>query len=238
MSSTEFVCDECGSEWTVAIPGGRCLDCDGLLIDPRTGLKATATEELTPPDWEQGDVDAEVLLTALDTDNPYLQKLFSMKEYGYAPGKALNLLREVSPDPEEEFLSAIQCTNGTRKFGYLMVTTHYLRWIQTFPRRQDDFWTYGNPLEVSGHVITTPDGLQFQTPAAHARRFTALYRVAQQAWHWEAGHAGEGPELTDRSKSSDATADVADQLERIAQLLEKGLLTPDEFSQAKAKLLS
>ncbi len=237
--SVEYTCDDCGSEWTRAIPGGRCLDCGNLLTDTRTGLKMTG-EEQDPMDLEE-EFDDEDLFSGFDTDNPHLQKLFSMEEYGHAPGQALRLLREVSPDPEEEFLSAIKCRHGSTKWGYLILTTNYVRWIQAFPRKQDDFWTYDNPLQTHSGVIVTPEGLQFQTSGSHARRFTALYRVAQQAAIWEMGHPPEEDVVVPVSAPSTmptTNGDLAGQLERLAQLLEKGLLTPDEFSQAKARLLS
>ena len=40
-----------------------------------------------------------------------------------------------------------------------------------------------------------------------------------------------------KPSSSDSPVDVADQLEKLASLLERGLLTPEEFAQQKAKLL-
>lgn len=243
MNDVEFVCDQCGSEWTRAIPGGQCLDCGNLLTDVSTGLKTTPeASDAASLAWDIDDEDDEddddELLTAFDTNNPYLQKLFSMKEYGQAPGMALSLLREVSPDPEEEFLTAIKCKHGALNRGYLMVTTDYIRWIQVFPRRQDDFWTYNDVLDVEHGVISTSDGNLFQTSRGRARKFAALYRVAQQAWLWEEGHTEAEVIVPGPLQSVALSADIADQLERIAQLLEKGLLTQEEFAQAKAKLLS
>jgi DNA-directed RNA polymerase subunit RPC12/RpoP len=229
MSNVQFFCDECGSEWTKAMPGNRCPDCASLLMEVRGGPQRVS---------DSHGADTEDVLTEFETENPYLQKMFSMTEFGRAPGKALEMLREVSPDPDEALLCAIKCGNGMKNHGYLMATTHYLRWVQTFPRRQDDFWPYENPLMLDGHVLVTPEGLQFQAPARAARSFAALYRVAQQAWNWEDEHADDEQVAVDSSPSSVNSSDMAGQLERLGRLFEKGLLTPEEFTEAKTKLLS
>ena len=201
MTGIEFVCEECGSEWTRAIPGGRCPDCNSVLSGT-------------------GEDEGESLAT-FDTANPYLRKLFSLDEFGRAPGAALDLLREVSPDPDEFLLCAIKCGHGVLNGGYLIATTHYLRWIQTSPHRQDDFWTYANPLQLDGHILVTPEGLQFQAHRRAARSFVAIYRVAQQAWNWEESHPDGEAVNVPTSDSSANSSDIAGQLERLAQLLEK-----------------
>jgi PH (Pleckstrin Homology) domain-containing protein/putative oligomerization/nucleic acid binding protein len=43
---------------------------------------------------------------------------------------------------------------------------------------------------------------------------------------------------TTQPKTPTASADVASQLERLAKLMERGILTPDEFAAQKAKLLA
>jgi putative oligomerization/nucleic acid binding protein len=233
---TVFACERCGSEWAEAVPGGRCLDCNGVLVE-------LEVEPFEPNEDSESD---EEELDAFETENPYLLKLFSMKEFGRAPGSAIRLLQDITPDPTEALLCAAKCHHGTWSRGYLIITTDYLRWIQTIPVRDNDLWTYDNSLLVNHRALVTPDGLQFQLGSAHgARRFAELYRVAQQASLWdEANPIDEtvattmSPLVPQLTTQPSASPDMVDQLERLAQLSEKGLITPEEFTQAKNKLLS
>ena len=247
MSSPEvrYECGGCGSEWTAAFQGANCPDCGDRLKDIQSGLlleESTTSESIE--DWDGGDTDDDVVISAFETSNPWLRKLFGLPEFGRAPGIALGLLRSASPDPEERLLGAIKCGHGITSRGYLIATTHFLRWIQTLPIRDDDFWSYENALQVSGNVITTSDGMNFQVGfgnlglGSHARKFAALYRAIQQAKAWEADHAQANTPASQNAPSASGPVDLADQLEKIARLHDGGVLTDEEFAQAKKRLLS
>jgi hypothetical protein len=183
-------------------------------------------------------------LEAFTTTNPWLNRLFDLPAFGRAPRGSLAAFRNVSPDPEEKLLSAIRCWHGPPRFGYLMATTHWLRWVQTAPSRIDEFWSYGYPIEykrggIGKAFFATSDGNQFQTAGAmpnEAKNFYELYRVAIQAASWQQSnevHASvESP-----APSHAATEDLAGQITRLSELMEKGLLSEDEYLAAKRKLL-
>jgi hypothetical protein len=239
-----YECDGCGSEWTAAFQGVRCPDCGHPLKDLESGqLLPDTSADTSVVDLDSDDTDDDVVVSAFETSNPWLRKLFALPEFGKAPGMAIGLLRSASPDPEERLLGAIKCGHGLTNRGYLIATTHFLRWIQTLPFREDDFWPYNTVLQVSGNVITTSDGMNFQVGFGHlglasnARKFAALYRAIPQAKAWEDDHA-QALAPPSEEPSTSRPLDLAEQLEKIARLHSGGLLTDDEFAQAKKRLLS
>jgi tetratricopeptide (TPR) repeat protein len=154
-----------------------------------------------PQDFEELDEldegEQESVLEPFETPNPWLQKLFAMPAYGRVPVIAVSLLREVSPDSDERLLAAIKVMHGRLRSGYLLATTKWLRWIGTFPMRQDDFWSYEYKVEYEGMglgltrgVIILASGHQFQTWSSRGKRFVQMYSVIQQAMSWEASNTG------------------------------------------------
>lgn len=181
----------------------------------------------------------ESVLERFDTPNPWLQKLFSMPNYGQVPTMAVGLLREVSPDPDERLLAAVKCEHGRMRRGYLLATTKWLRWIRTFPSRAEDAWEYNWKLDYQGLSLTKAvlilgTGDQFQTYRARAKPFAAMYTVIQQAMAWEAAHADE---MVLDAVTTPAPS-LADELRELAALHQQGILTAEEFAGAKQKLMS
>jgi tetratricopeptide (TPR) repeat protein len=163
------------------------------LVDSETAESEEfqALDEIEEDEWES-------VLEPFETPNPWLQKLFAMSTYGRVPTTATSLLREVSPDSEERLLAAIKVMHGQLRSGYLLATTKWLRWIGTFPTRQDDLWSYEYKLEYKGMglgltrgVIILASGDQFQTWSVRGKRFMQMYSIIQQAMAWQASHTGE-----------------------------------------------
>jgi stress response protein SCP2 len=168
----------------------RCPTCK-IPTEPLGGYvvaAATASAprrpEPTPPTDE--DADVEVVLQPFVTPNPYLKRLFSMKEYGRAPGNAIRVYNERIIDPEEHMLAAFKTRHGSWSWGYLVLTTHFVRWLPTGPRRGEDAYDYTDRIEVDTGVVRMDNGDQFQLKGLFAvRKFRALYQIVQQAAFWD-----------------------------------------------------
>ncbi len=130
------------------------------------------------------DDDSSGVLTPWPTPNPYLRRLFEMKEFGRVPGKALPTFRETVIDPEERVLAAFRSNHGPGRIGYVYLTTECMRWIQRFPLKNDDYFRYGE-FDCPNNVIQTINGKQFQIRGLMVgRRFNKLLRVVEQAIIW------------------------------------------------------
>lgn len=133
--------------------------------------------------------DSDVMISPFPTDNPYFKKLFAMKEFGRAPGKAVEVFRKRNVDPDEKFLAAFRCQHGPRKWGYLILTSHGLRWFETVPFKGEEFYAAPYEFEYSGAMIRMPDGRQYQMKGFGAgRKFNALHQVINQADRWDTDH--------------------------------------------------
>jgi hypothetical protein len=182
----------------------------------------------------------ESVLAPFETPNPWLQKLFAMPGYGRVPAVAPQLLREVSPDPEEKVLAAVKCEHGRLRRGYLLATNKALRWIRTFPNRAQDAWGYEYKLEYRGLSITKAvlelgTGDLFQTYRTRAKPFAEMYGVIGEAVAWENAHAAET--IIDAAAQSPSSS-LADELQKLASLHDQGVLSAEEFAAAKARLVS
>ena len=191
-------------------------------------------------DTEIGDdeAEAEATLGTFETDNPWLKKVFAMPTYGQAPAKAIELLREVSPDPEERIITALRVKHGSYRRGYILATTSCLRYVQTLPGRTDDYFGYDYKVEIAGGmgqggVIRTPDGNQFQARWGKVKQFRELYNAMQHASAWDAEHKPLPTPVVVQNAPG-----LSDQLEKLAALRTQGILTDDEFKDAKQKLLN
>lgn len=200
------------------------------------------SSEAELPEQEQEEAEQESVLAPFETPNPWLQKLFSMPAYGTVPTAAIGLLREVSPDPDESLLAAVKTEHGRFRRGYLLATTKWLRWIRTFPTREHDMWDYGNKVEYKGMTLTKAllrlsSGDQFQTWRTRAKPFAQMYGVIQQAMMWEAAHAKQmAAEAV--AVSAPAPISLAEELQKLAEMHHRGVLTPEEFAAAKQKLMA
>jgi hypothetical protein len=189
------------------------------------------------------EAEQESVLERFDTPNPWLQKLFSMPTYGTVPATAIGLLREVSPDRDERLLAAIKTQHGRMRRGYLLATTKWLRWIGTFPTRQDDLWAYDYKLEYKGAsltkaVITSVSGDQFQTWRTRGKPFVEMYNVIQQAMAWDAAHADQIVVDAALTSATAPSGSLADELQKLAEMHAQGILSPEEFTAAKQKLMA
>ena len=140
--------------------------------------------QVTAPANDAG-AEAEITLQSFATENPYLRRLFTMKEYGRAPGRALQIYQQRVIDPDEKMLAAFKSQHGRMRWGYLIMTTDYLRWIQTLPLQDEEMYEYTDRIEQEGTMIRLPTGDQYQLKGFGAgRKFKALFQVAQQASLW------------------------------------------------------
>ncbi|MGE4365014.1 MAG: TerD family protein, partial [Mycolicibacterium sp.] len=136
-----------------------------------------------PAESPEGPED-DVVLQPFPTDNPYLKRVFKMKEFGRAPGRALEVYRERVADPEEKMIAAFKSKHGQYRWGYVVLTSHALRWFQTLPTRDEDFWSW-NDVSLSGSVVIC-EGFQYQLKGFGAgRKFKALMLVLAQSEGWE-----------------------------------------------------
>jgi hypothetical protein len=143
---------------------------------------ATVNAPVSQPESE----DAEVALQPFDTDNPFLRKLFGIKEFGRAPGRALAVYRQRVIDPDEKMLAAFKSQHGRLRWGYLILTTDYVRWIQTVPRQDEELYQYTDRIDQEGSLIRLPTGDQYQLKGfGSGRKFKAVFRLAQQADLWQ-----------------------------------------------------
>jgi hypothetical protein len=119
------------------------------------------------------------------TRNPYLRRIFEMKEFGRAPGRAIAVYRERVIDPEEKMIAAFKSKHGQYKWGYLVLTTQCLRWFQTLPTRDEDLYGWDD-VSLSGSVVVCQDNWQYQLKGFGAgKKFKALMLVLAQALGWE-----------------------------------------------------
>lgn len=74
--------------------------------------------------------------------------------------------------------------HGPGRMGYVYLTTECMRWIQRFPLKNDDYFSYGD-FDCPSNVIQTINGKQFQIRGLMVgRRFNKLLRVVEQAIIW------------------------------------------------------
>lgn len=153
---------------------------------PQIQYQASPPAMVNAPVAQSESEDAEVTLQPFDTDNPFLRKLFGIKEFGRAPGRALAVYRQRVIDPDEKMLAAFKSQHGRLKWGYLILTTDYVRWIQTVPRQDEELYQYTDRIEQEGSMIRLPTGDQFQLKGfGSGRKFKAVFRLAQQANLWQ-----------------------------------------------------
>lgn len=201
-------------------------------------MSSHPSDDAGEADVDQGEDEAEATLGTFETNNPWLKKVFAMSAYGQAPVKAVELLREVSPDREERIITALRVRHGGMRRGYLIATTTCLRWVQTLPGRSDDYWGYDYKIEIAGGmgqggVIRTPEGHQFQARWGKVKQFRELYNAMQHAAAWDAEHQPQPTPVVVQN-----AAGLSDELEKLAALRAQGVLSDEEFQDAKRKLLS
>ena len=86
--------------------------------------------------------------------------------------------------------------HGVRQSGYLLATTHWLRWVRAHPSYREDFWSYESSIAVEGSfamggIIRTSDGNQFQMRWGKAKKFVEMYHLIQQAFAYDSDGSGD-----------------------------------------------
>ncbi len=239
LNRVMYRCSQCDSEYISLPRRGVCLDCQSPLVD-RLGVEVAppAEDQLDALDLQQLDAYDEVeVVEAFETDNPWLRRLFAHPWFGHVPAGSMARLRDVTPDPEERLVAAIVTRHGRLSVGYFMLTTFCMRWTEIAPLHRNDFWPYESGLSLDGFpmvggILVTADGNQFQTRWGKAKAFHECYTLMLQASVWDADHAPD-----DETTASVEVTDLPDQLRRLADLYEKGLLNDAEFAAAKARLI-
>jgi hypothetical protein len=179
------------------------------------------------------------------SDNPWEKRIQESPLYGMVPNNIVELMKRVSADPNEKVISSIGVWHGWTKLGYLVITSNYLRWIQTLPSGSEDLFFQLNTIiekyddsalhyvPITGSVINI-DGLQFQVKAnkTGAREFVKLYGMVQQSLLHQP-HVNPAKSESFGSQSSG----IADELQKLATLKEQKMLTEKEYQTAKQQLL-
>lgn len=231
------------AERGVATTAVRCATCGHETFPERpiTAAQLEAFEAAEQAQLDGDDEEAEVVLKRFDTPNPWLNRLFQDPEFGRAPAPALQLLREVTPDLDEKLLLGLRTRHGRYQRGYLLATTHVLRWVQTIPSRSNGYWPYDYALELaggitSGGVLRTMSGDQFQVRYSKAKSFLAAYQVIQQAHIWELSNPPASAPIAAPAASA-VHGDLAGQLTSIIAMHSSGSISDEEFTAAKSRLL-
>ncbi len=131
-------------------------------------------------------------------DNPWKAKLEASPLHRALDEKALKLFEPVSGDPDEHTLTSIACAHGLANRGFLVLTTHWLHWLQKFPKRHE-FWPLDLALSYEGSlgnkILVLATGDQFQPTTAFTggrlKQFYEYYGIVQRAISWEANQPTE-----------------------------------------------
>jgi Sec-independent protein translocase protein TatA len=183
----------------------------------------------------------KVVLQPNDTDNPWMQRVFSSPAYGLIPSNITSLMKRVSADENEKVIGAIYTWHGRlQRLGYLVLTTHYLRYIQFFPLREDEFWVHDTVLHKESNIekrLSVHDRM-FQAISSRRRvnAFQKMYKDLQQALFHEESKAAEAEQKHQEAKAAPVSS-VSDELERLVALHQQGMLSDGEFRHAKQRIL-
>jgi hypothetical protein len=137
------------------------------------------------------------VLRGFDTDNPYLQRVFAHPRFGdVSQGcrAAMDGLSNV--DPDEKVLAGERVNHGLGEQGFLILTTHFLRYVKAGRMftvvNKNDLWSLEAGAELNRHanlgIITTASGDNFQFQGRsrkNAKEFFELYQLAQLALRWD-----------------------------------------------------
>jgi hypothetical protein len=174
------------------------------------------------------------------SENPYIGKVFAHKYFGQVPPKAIELLERVSPDGDELLIYATRTSHGALRRGYLLLTTHGIRWVQTLPTFDEDLYSFDFRIEykridMMKGMLVTHDGRQFQLRPGKGKAVRDLFMQVAQAITWETNNTPATPAPT--AAPPPDSRDLATQLKELGELKAQGLLDDSEFEQAKARLL-
>lgn len=134
-------------------------------------------------------------------------------------------LKEVAPN--EAIVHAVKCKHGKDAKGYFVATDRCMWWLgkQMFYKPAEEY-DYSNPIKVSKSIFggcLTVGGYNFQMSHASAQKFAGIiHRMREQM----AVPVAPQP-----------TSSAADELKKLAELRDSGVLTTEEFETKKAELL-
>lgn len=180
-------------------------------------------------------------------DNPWMKRIAESPLFGEVPNDIVELMHRVSADPAEKVISSLWVWHGLLKKGYLVITTSYLRWIQVSPSASEDTFfqlntildKHSDPLALD--VVVIVDNLQFQAKGngKKALDFIKLYGLVQQGLlHEERVNAEKKPSREDGKKHTGGhDQGIADEIQKLAALKDKNIITEEEFRSGKQRLL-
>lgn len=176
--------------------------------------------------------------------NPWDAKIASSPLYGQLPGKIGSLMSRMTADDTELIVGSVWATHDVFKLGYLIATSEYIRWVQVFPTKSDEFWQYNTrvfidsptgrtltPLVINGEVFE----LRGITNFGKAKKFKKLIELVQQSILHDA-KSGDHPNSAPQAATQDGGVDIHG-LERLAALRKSGALSVSEYESAKKQLL-
>lgn len=191
------------------------------------------------------------VLQPVDTDNPYLQRLFGHEAFGIAPercGELLHGLQTAAPD--ERLISAMKVRHGMTEGGVLMVTTHWLRYVKqgrVFTAiANDEFWPLDGAFELEAKlggrpIFRTPDGNQFQVfptvPVVSRRQAKAFLEIYKLAILASAHLETQIQDAALQGMAAGGAKGTAAEIKELVALRDSGALSDAEFDAAKARLL-
>lgn len=174
------------------------------------------------------------------TINPYHDRLHHLPAYGRFDPKVPSYLAAVTLDPEEEVIASVRCNHGQGHVGYLAITTSRLRWFQRLLTKTHDHWPLATTM-VLAHafpaVIGLAGGELFQSRSFSPtpfKEFVGLHQQMVEALRWEIEHAEVEPVPVVMAGHDPS---LSRELDRLADQLERGVLSPGEFAAAKRRLL-
>jgi hypothetical protein len=223
-----------GAQWTEHVSDGGEVAIDAY--EPEGGTTA-----VTHP----------IVLEPFDSDDSYVQKLFAHEMFGVAPGRSAELLASMkTADPEERLIASMRVRHGLAEGGYLILTTHWLRYVKqgmVFTAvANDEFWPLDGALALEAPMggrplFVTPDGHQFQVfPSVpilsrkQAQSFHGIYRLASFA---NFSLASKEQEAALQGMAAAGSASVAAEIKELVALRDSGALSDAEFEAAKSRTL-
>jgi hypothetical protein len=136
---------------------------------------------------------------------------------------AIERLKEVAP--AETIVHCVRCKHGKDAHGYFVATDRCMWWLgkQLFFKPAEEF-DYSNPIKVTkswfGGCLTV-GGNNFQMPHASAQKFAGVIHEMR----------------SQMAAPAAPSVGVADELKKLAELRDGGILTAEEFESKKAELL-
>lgn len=183
----------------------------------------------------------DILARVNDTENPWLDRIFGSPAYSLVPKEIKNLMSRVSADENEKVFGAVWTRHGKWKMGYLIATSDYLRYIQTFPWKEDDFFDYsavmGNTRLLNNKILHIHDRNYQIRGGKKAVKFLEMYKNIQQGISFELSGHGKIPENNAPVAQPDREASITTDLQNLAKLHQEGALNADEYRAAKSQLL-